>query len=55
VIAHVAGLPLEETLPQIAGAAFAVGLLADRTRARLRSIGRRRRRKGRQTPADERN
>jgi hypothetical protein len=50
VIAHVAGLPLEETIPQIAGAAVAVGILVDRARARLRSIGPRRR-NGRRTPA----
>jgi 56kDa selenium binding protein (SBP56) len=42
VIAHIAGLPVEETIPQLApiaaGAAFAVGLLIERARSRLRSL-----------------
>jgi hypothetical protein len=42
VIAHIAGLPVEETLPQLApiaaGAAFAVGLLIERAQSRLRSL-----------------
>ena len=42
MIAHIAGLPVEETVPQLApiaaGAAFAVGLLIERARSRLRSL-----------------
>ena len=42
MIAHVAGLPIEETIPQLApiaaGAAFAVGLLIERARSWLRSL-----------------
>jgi hypothetical protein len=57
VIAHIAGLPIEETIPQLApvaaGAAVAVGLLIERARSRLRSLVPRDR-DGRQTSVDER-
>jgi hypothetical protein len=57
VIAHIAGLPIEETIPQLApvaaGAAVAVGLLIERARSRLRSLAPRDR-DGRQTSVDER-
>jgi hypothetical protein len=46
VIAHAGGLPLEETLlqlaPAAAGAVVAVGLLIERTRSWVRSLDRRR-------------
>ncbi len=51
MIAHIAGLPLEETIPQIAGAAVAVGILIERARSRLRSLGPRDR-DGRHPPPD---
>jgi hypothetical protein len=57
VIAHVAGLPLEETIPQLApvaaGAAVAAGLLFERARSWLRSLEHRRG-IGRQTSVHER-
>ena len=57
MIAHVAGLPLEETIPQLApiaaGAAFAAGLLIERARSWLRSLDPRDG-DGRQTSVDER-
>ena len=57
MIAHVAGLPLEETIPQLApvaaGAAVAVGVLIERVRSRLRSLIPRDG-DGRQTSVDER-